>query len=187
MALGIHKFFLEDAQFDILRALLKRNDVGVKNFSRGGIGVPPLFRALTEVVMDVRIVRVTEYRGATMGVLCINDKPEMLTLEEAWRDNRKNESCIPTGNYQLVRHRSPRFGMTFQVANVPDRSAILIHPGNTIKDTDGCLLVGFTIGQLEQEPAILQSTKAFDRFMQKLKGIDVARLSIVSALPTGLH
>lgn len=135
--------------------------------------------------MNVRLVRVTEYNGATMGALCFNDKPEMLTLEEAWRNNETKISCIPDGKYKIKRHRSPKFGITFRVENVPERSEILFHIGNTAKDTEGCILLGQRYGNLHTEPAVLNSNKAFQTFLKVMNGIDEAELIVVSAFGGG--
>ena len=37
---------------------------------------------------------------------------------------------------------SPKFNSVFLLHGVPDRSGILIHSGNTLRDTEGCILVG---------------------------------------------
>jgi hypothetical protein len=60
---------------------------------------------------------------------------------------------IPTGSYNLTTmHISPKFkdidpynkydGMVPRLLKVPERDGILIHIGNTVKDTSGCILVG---------------------------------------------
>ena len=64
------------------------------------------------------------------------------TLEEPWKQNQREISCIPPGDYPLKEHNGHHFQDVWEVCNVPGRSAILIHAGNTIKDTRGCILVG---------------------------------------------
>jgi Family of unknown function (DUF5675) len=135
--------------------------------------------------VNLRLTRVTEYNGATMGALCFNDKPEMLTLEEAWRKNERKVSCIPDGKYKIQRRKSPKFGITFEVLNVPNRSEIIFHIGNTAKDTEGCILVGQRYGYLHNDPAILNSNKAWQTFLKIMSGIDDAELTIISAYQTG--
>ena len=64
------------------------------------------------------------------------------TLELPWLDNKKRISCIPEGEYDVIKHVSPKFGECFWILNVPDRSEILVHKGNYNRDTLGCVLVG---------------------------------------------
>lgn len=135
--------------------------------------------------MKIRLSRVSEYNGATHGVLCFNDAPKILTLEDAWRMNEKNVSCIPEGKYKIKRVKSPKFGITFEVENVPERSSILFHSGNTAQDTEGCILVGQKYGSLAFKPAILNSGRAFEQFLKIMNGIDEAELVIMAAYGGG--
>jgi hypothetical protein len=79
------------------------------------------------------------------GVLQHMDKTLCYTLEEPWRDNRKQVSCIPPGTYKCFPHDGAHFKDVWQVLDVPGRSAILIHAGNTLADTQGCILVGLGV------------------------------------------
>ena len=71
---------------------------------------------------------------------------ECVTLELPDNGNQKNCSCIPSGEYKVTKIYSPKHGKCFEVHDVPERSAILIHKGNFAsgdkKDTRGCILVG---------------------------------------------
>lgn len=134
---------------------------------------------------QLRLVRVTEHNNATMGVLCIDGSPEVVTLEDAWRDNEKQISCIPVGRYKLKLHRSPRFGLTYIVQDVPERSQILIHAGNTHKDTHGCILVGLQFGKSGSESAILASRSAFLKFMELMGNTPEAELIVIDAYGGG--
>jgi len=129
--------------------------------------------------VKLTVRRITEYQNATYGVLLIDGKPSFVTLEDAWKDNAKQVSCIPTGTYKIVRHKSPRFGKTYKVLDVPDRSEILIHAGNTHEDTQGCILVGLMFGVLGAQSAILSSRTAFEALMNELKDVKEAELEIV--------
>lgn len=66
------------------------------------------------------------------------------TVERPWLGNEPWVSCVPNGEYDLVWHPwSARDGMTVpMLANVPDRSAILIHPANFPHEVQGCIGVG---------------------------------------------
>ena len=129
--------------------------------------------------MKLRLVRVSEYKDATLGVLCLDDRPIAVTLEDKWRDNERMVSCIPTGAYKVMRHISPKFGECFKVIDVPDRSEILIHAGNTHKDTHGCILLGLMYGTVGTEAAILSSRAAVANFMTEMLGVEEAELEIV--------
>lgn len=65
------------------------------------------------------------------------------TIELAWRDNKRNISCIPEGKYQCVPYKSSHLGHTFLVKDVPNRSGILLHPANFVAgknvDLRGCI------------------------------------------------
>lgn len=91
--------------------------------------------------MILTLKRIASRDDGTFGVLLANGRPIAVTLERPWRDNRKGESCIPVGRYTCVRVNSPRFGLTWMVSNVPDRSEILFHSGNIFTDSHGCILV----------------------------------------------
>jgi len=133
----------------------------------------------------LRLTRISEFNDATFGVLCIDNEPCFVTLEDLWRDNEKMVSCIPPGSYKLRLHRSPRFGKTYQVCNVPERDHILIHAGNTHKNTHGCILVGMQYGRLGSESAVLASKSAFMQFMAHMKDVPEAELLIVNAFGNG--
>ena len=91
-----------------------------------------------------RIVRDrVETIGATMGRMFIDDGTALCTLELPWKDNAEDVSCIPTGTYKVILARSPKFGPNIpHVLDVPGRSDILIHPGNTVADITGCICPG---------------------------------------------
>lgn len=86
----------------------------------------------------------------TIGIL-LDEGPFGVTLELPWRDNARNISCIPEGQYvcQYIENVSLSSGRTvrkgYRVLDVPNRSGILIHCGNMEDDTEGCILVGSSV------------------------------------------
>lgn len=136
-------------------------------------------------MIQLRLVRVSEYNGATLGVLCVNDMPELVTLEDAWRANERMVSCIPVGRYKVKPRRSPKFGNTWQVMDVPERDNILFHAGNTHKDTNGCILLGMQFGRLNSDSAVLASKSAFMRFLDLMAGAPEAELLVIDAYGGG--
>lgn len=74
------------------------------------------------------------------------------SLELPWLDNEKNISCIPSGIYAVEKVDSPKFGQgTFHIKNVPNRSSILIHPGNFTRQIKGCVLLGDKFTDLDKD------------------------------------
>lgn len=90
------------------------------------------------------------------------------TLELPWRDNRTGVSCIPTGVYRGAHHSSAAYPDHYRLLNVQGREGILIHAGNTVKDTQGCILVGLRAGRLDGQPAVLRSKEAMKLLRAKL-------------------
>ncbi len=70
------------------------------------------------------------------------------------------------------RVESPRFGYTYEVTAVPGRSHILLHPGNVVGDTQGCILLGRHFGLLRGDRAVLNSGQTFAGFMEECGGAD---------------
>lgn len=72
-----------------------------------------------------------------------NKPAGIYTLEQPWRENRHDVSCIPAGDYYCSAFMSEHLkGSLYRVDNVPNRGGVLIHGGNFLKDTRGCILVG---------------------------------------------
>lgn len=70
----------------------------------------------------------------------------------------KGMTAIPEGRYLMRFTYSPKFGKRlFQLMDVPLFDGIRIHSGNSVKDTQGCILVGTNtkVGRLENSRAVL--------------------------------
>jgi hypothetical protein len=91
--------------------------------------------------------------STTGNLLLIDNKNrsilQLRTLERPWVFNERKISCIPTGTYIVKRHTSPKFGTCFKIQDVKGRSDILIHSGNAVNDTLGCILVGLTSASVD--------------------------------------
>jgi len=130
--------------------------------------------------MYFSLKRVAENEHGTFGVLLKEGiTPVMLTLEDKWKNNNPNISCIPTGTYQCKRIVSPKFGDVFEILNVPNRGHILFHTGNVEDDTHGCILLGSGFGQLNGKTSLEESKKAFNEFMGYLNNLDHFLLIII--------
>jgi len=96
--------------------------------------------------INLLIIRDTFSDKSTIGKLFINGELFCDTLENPYINNERNISCIPAGQYKvrlrLARESATRDYLHLLVQDVPDRSYILFHRGNTAKDTRGCILVG---------------------------------------------
>ena len=91
----------------------------------------------------VKLVRTVATSEGTKGRLYVPGIAVAYhTMENPWLQNKRKDSCIPLGTYICRPVDSPRFGKTIEVTNVPDRSHILFHAGNSPDDTDGCILIG---------------------------------------------
>ena len=64
------------------------------------------------------------YHPATLGKLTIADQV-FYVAERPWRDNKKNVSCVPVGEYICVKYKSKKFGETYELSGVPGRTYIL--------------------------------------------------------------
>ena len=99
-----------------------------------------------------------------MGIISDMATNEVLwcTMELPWINNEKNISCIPKGGYAVTPYTSNKYPNVYQINLVPNRGYILIHTGNMISDTEGCVLIGKCFGELNNEVAVLDSRIAMN-------------------------
>lgn len=115
--------------------------------------------------MHVDLIRVEDSALVTRGVVLVDGAIHCMSLELPDRSNQVNVSCIPPGTYNCVRAKSRAKGECVRVLDVPGRTGILIHKGNTTKDTEGCVLLGTTFGALWGKRAVLDSRAAMEKFL----------------------
>ncbi len=134
--------------------------------------------------MKIRVVRNKSTDDATLSTVYINDKFECFGLEDEHREDKiAGETRIPAGKYKITvrdvggfhgrySRKFPSFhqGMLW-VRDVPGFEYILIHIGNTEKDTAGCLLVGQN-ANTSGELSVGSSTRAYKKLYSKV--IDAA-------------
>lgn len=92
----------------------------------------------------------------TLGTLSVYSPAGLLlhsfaTLELPWRENDKKISRIPPSKYEVEKRTSGKFGQHFILKHVVNRDFILIHKGNYVKDTSGCILVGLYFQDLNKD------------------------------------
>lgn len=62
----------------------------------------------------------------------------------------QNQTAIPSGRYKLTITFSPHFQKDMILVNdVPGFSGVRMHSGDTVADTDGCLIVGNRVSDTE--------------------------------------
>lgn len=111
--------------------------------------------------------------NSDINVLYIPREFLCFTLEDIYRPVKvMGQTRIPAGRYEIKLRpeggKYQKYVMRFgewqkpgmlHITNVPNFEWILIHPGNTMKDTEGCLLVG----DAYDGGAVLRSVEAYQR------------------------
>lgn len=111
----------------------------------------------------VFLFRDTHRQDVTLGEMITDRKNWYQILERPWINNQSNISCIPAGTYQcefMTRSGSGKYRNVYWVRGIPGRSGILIHSGNVVDHTLGCLIIGERRGELAGKPAVLSSKTA---------------------------
>jgi hypothetical protein len=111
--------------------------------------------------MKLKLLREKSSDDTTIGKLYINEEFFCYTLEDKVRDKKVyGETAIPAGTYKVLITWSPRFKRQLPLlVDVPRFDGIRIHPGNTHKNTEGCILVG----EYVEGEFLYKSKIAFDR------------------------
>lgn len=126
---------------------------------------------------DFLLERFCDCDLGTFGILTA-DGFTCYSIEQPWRNNLVGHSCIPAGVYTCRRGLFPKHGNVFEVTNVPDRTAILIHQGNFVNDFEGCIGVGDAYGCINGTWAIKNSDATLERFMAYMSGINEFQLTV---------
>lgn len=129
--------------------------------------------------MEMRVIRKWFSTKSTIGELYIDDVFSCYTLEDVARPlgvKIYGETAIPTGKYKVDITHSNRYKKPLPlIYNTSDFAVedgygvrftgIRIHPGNTDKDTHGCLLPGLTKGK----DLVGNSRDAFEEVMDLIE------------------
>lgn len=142
--------------------------------------------------MELELVRIAKRDTYTIGRLFVDGVRFCDTLEDPDRGlnqqlpesvnrskKRAGVTAIPTGRYRVTLGvKSPRFsqkkayqfcnGYVPRLLNVPAFDGILIHIGNTSKDSEGCILVG----ENKQVGMVLNSTDTFHKLYEILNSVE---------------
>ena len=139
--------------------------------------------------MELRLERKYKKEKYTIGNLYVDGKWFCNTIEDKDRGLRQdlplsvnqkrkvqNETAIPTGKYRVTLGvKSPKMskrpaydfckGYVPRLINVPAFDGILIHIGNTERDSAGCIIVG----ENRVKGKVVNSTETFRRLYEALK------------------
>lgn len=114
---------------------------------------------------------VAETEESSLSVVTLAGEFLCFALEDGFRlEKVDGETRIPPGVYEIGQRREGGFYERYKksyghrfalhVLNVPNFEFVLIHIGNTIFDTRGCILVGFGVSY-NGRFAVSQSTAAY--------------------------
>ncbi len=97
--------------------------------------------------ITIEINRMNQNAIRTLGIMSVtnsmdNSTLNLYTLEPPDNNNQRNKSRINEGTYGAHRSTSPIHGDVIKLDDTKDRTDILIHSGNTARDTQGCILPG---------------------------------------------
>lgn len=128
-------------------------------------------------MIEIEILRQLRGSDFTQGILMIDGVYFCHTLEPRWRNLRREEkvkgkTAIPAGSYKVMMAPSQKFKKVMPyLMDVPGFQGVMMHVGNTSKDTEGCILVGrpYVITGNPIEGTIASSAKTFYALMEKLK------------------
>lgn len=105
--------------------------------------------------MNLKLLRNRFNDIRTTGQLYVDEEFFCFTLEDKVREiplapvekwKVQDETAIPQGRYRVTLDRSPKFGPdTISLHDVPGFQYIRIHSGNTEKDTEGCIILGYRL------------------------------------------
>lgn len=118
--------------------------------------------------MDLIVSRKEFTESSTIGDLFIDGSFFCYTLEDMVREpgvKVPGETAIPEGRYKVIIDQSTRFRRAMpHILDVTNFEGVRIHNGNTAKDTEGCILLGYT----KSKDFVGKSVLAFNDFFNKL-------------------
>lgn len=131
--------------------------------------------------MRLHLQREPTTNAKTFGSLYINGLWQCWTLEDAIRPSKiPKQTAIPSGTYSVVLTESNRFKRILPLLlSVPGYEGVRMHSGNTIEDTEGCILVG----TVREDARILNSRVALDALMLELRTADVVPIPLTILPP----
>ncbi len=139
-------------------------------------------------MIKLLLKRIARKSGYTIGKLFVDGEyfcdtledtdrlDEGMSLDEIKKLKQPGQTAIPEGSYKVIVNVSPKFKRLLpRLQNVPGFEGVLIHRGNTAKDTAGCILVG----ENKRVGMVLNSTYYEERLVELLKHDDNISIEIV--------
>lgn len=107
------------------------------------------------MMFKVLLVRLGHYADRTISALYVyqgqGTRFAGVALEPPWLNNEPNKSCIPVGDYTVIPRHSAKHGDHLLIEGVPGRDLCLFHTGNFPEDTEGCVLPGLKLSDIDQD------------------------------------
>ena len=99
-----------------------------------------IWKASDDTLLSLVFIRERKDKKVTLTPLTFKGN-QVFALELPFVNNEPNISAIPGGNYPAFMRRAS----TIQLQDVPNRTAIQIHPMNQVKDgkSEGCIAMGY--------------------------------------------
>ncbi|AQW82985.1 DUF5675 family protein [Campylobacter pinnipediorum] len=122
--------------------------------------------------MILHIMRIKDINDGSIGEFELKNSDDEImlngyTLEPAGPDTieRNKDKRIPKGLYHVSWHSSPKFKTTLPLLhneNVAKDRFVLIHAGNYLKDTKGCILLGASY----DDKGVYKSKDTLNKFLK---------------------
>lgn len=124
--------------------------------------------------MIITLQRIYENSHTTIGLIYMPQGDVFTCLEDrrVKTDNITGQARIPKGCYEIKQRNFGRFynaykkryghDHVFEISNIPDFTDVLFHTGNSHRDTQGCVLIGYSVDL--QQMIIGKSRQAYGHF-----------------------
>jgi hypothetical protein len=153
--------------------------------------------------MRIHVQLIAETPESSLSVVTVAGEFLCFALEDGYKERKvKGQTRIPPGIYKVGRRKVGGFYEQFrlgfghdfaiQLLDVPNFQNILVHIGNTVADTAGCLLVGFGAAH-NGKFTLSQSTAAYLHFYEVVKlafdrgdavEVEISRERLMTATPS---
>jgi hypothetical protein len=104
--------------------------------------------------LKLTLLRFPSLKDATLGGLLVDERFQCFALEDEYREIKvPGETRIPAGTYRITLQKAgklhekyaakyPEHRGMLTLVGVPDFTGVMLHVGNTDRDSAGCILVG---------------------------------------------